>query len=95
MNLDLRGEVAAARQALRDAYLGRPGPRALLRQHARLVDRTVKALWGEAGVSGDAVRRATGFDLPGTGATVEPPPGAAERAALERLDPQGVRYRLL
>jgi len=61
----------------------------------RLVDGRLVLAASRPGVSGDAVRRATGFDLPRTGATVEPPPGAAERAALERLDPQGVRYRLM
>jgi [protein-PII] uridylyltransferase len=60
MKFDLRGEVAAARQALRNAYLDRPSPRTLLRAHARLIDRTVKSVWGESGVAGEAALVATG-----------------------------------
>jgi glutaconate CoA-transferase subunit B len=60
-----------------------------------LVDGRLALAACRPGVSADAVRRATGFDLPGTGAAVEPPPCTAERAALERLDPEGVRYRLV
>jgi [protein-PII] uridylyltransferase len=60
MKFDLRAEVAAARQSLRDAYLKRPNPRALLTKHSQLVDRTVKALWGETGVAADAALVATG-----------------------------------
>ena len=60
MKSDLRAEVAAARQALKDAYLRRPNPRQLLAKHTQLVDRTVKALWGETGVGADAALVATG-----------------------------------
>src|ERR671911_542968 len=60
MKFDLRGEVAVARQALRDSYLRRPKPAALLRSHTQLIDRTVKAVWGETGVSSDAALVATG-----------------------------------
>ena len=42
MSGDLRGEVAAGRQALRESYLRRPDPRALLTQHSQLIDRTVQ-----------------------------------------------------
>src|SRR5256885_4869497 len=42
----LREQVAAERAALRAAYLARPQPRALLRAHAQLIDRTVKAVPG-------------------------------------------------
>jgi [protein-PII] uridylyltransferase len=42
----LREQVAAERAALRAAYLERPDPRALLRQHARLIDRTLKDVPG-------------------------------------------------
>src|SRR5678815_4474274 len=45
----LRESVAAARQALRDQYLRDPKPRRMLRDHADLVDRTVRTLWDEAG----------------------------------------------
>jgi hypothetical protein len=41
MKLDVRSELAAARQALRESYLRQPNPRLLLRRHAQLVDRTV------------------------------------------------------
>jgi [protein-PII] uridylyltransferase len=60
MKFDLRAEVAAARQSLKDAYLKRPNARVLLTQHSQLVDRTVKALWGETGVAADAALVATG-----------------------------------
>ena len=59
MKFDLRAEVAAERQALREAYLRRPNPRALLAKHTQLVDRTAKALWGEAAVATEAALVAT------------------------------------
>ena len=57
MKFDLRAEVAAERQALREAYLRRPNPRALLAKHTQLVDRTVKAVWGETGGARSRARR--------------------------------------
>jgi [protein-PII] uridylyltransferase len=60
MKFDLRAEVAGARQALKDAYLRRPNPRSLLAKHTRLVDATVKAVWGENVIAGDAALVATG-----------------------------------
>jgi [protein-PII] uridylyltransferase len=60
MKPDLRSEVAAARQALREAYLRQPNPRTLLARHAQLVDRAVRTLWGEALVPGGAALVATG-----------------------------------
>lgn len=60
----------------------------------RLVDGRLALTACRPGVSEDEVRRATGFDLPGAGTAVEPPPSATERAALDRLDPEGIRCRL-
>ncbi|HEY5899817.1 MAG TPA: [protein-PII] uridylyltransferase [Burkholderiales bacterium] len=42
----LREQVAAERAALRAAYLGRPDPRALLKAHSQLIDRTIKSVTG-------------------------------------------------
>jgi [protein-PII] uridylyltransferase len=60
MKFDPRAGVAAERQALREAYQRRPDPRALLARHTQLVDRAVKALWGESGVATEAALVATG-----------------------------------
>jgi [protein-PII] uridylyltransferase len=56
----LRREVAAGRAELRESYLRRPNPARLLRAHARLVDRAVKALWEDAGMPPGAALVATG-----------------------------------
>ena len=60
MNLDQRGELAAARQALRESYLRRPNPRDLLSKHCQLIDRTVTAVWNEIAPVRDAALVATG-----------------------------------
>jgi [protein-PII] uridylyltransferase len=57
---DLRAAIQAEREALRTAYPSDPRPRRLLRQHAQLVDRYVKAIWAEAGLPAGAALVATG-----------------------------------
>ena len=53
----LREQVAAERAALRAAYLSKPDPRVLLKAHAQLIERTVKAV---PGLPADAALVATG-----------------------------------
>ena len=57
---DWRRDLAAGRQALREAYFCQPNSRLLLRRHALLIDRTVKGIWAQAGVSAGAALVATG-----------------------------------
>jgi len=90
----LRSEVAAARQGLRAAYFERPNPAQLLRRHARLVDRTVRSVWRQAGLPPAAALVATGgygrgelypssdIDLL---VLLAAEPDEAARASLERL----------
>jgi len=48
----LRGGLQQSRDALRDAYLKGRKPAWLLREHARLIDRTLQDLWREFGPAG-------------------------------------------
>ncbi len=91
---DLRGAIQAERDALRTAYLGNPRPRRLLRQHAHVVDRHVKAIWAEAAPPAGAALVATGgygrgelFPYSDIDILVllAGDPGEVERSALERL----------
>jgi [protein-PII] uridylyltransferase len=51
----LRGGLRQSREALRDAYLKGRKPAWLLREHAKLVDRTLQALWKAHGLAGALV----------------------------------------
>jgi [protein-PII] uridylyltransferase len=90
----LREQVAAGRAALREAYLKKPEPRALLQRHAQLIDRTVKTAWAQVKPSRAAALVATGgygrgelypssdIDLL---VLLPAEPDAAERERVERL----------
>ena len=91
----LRREVAAERAALRAWYLQhKPKPLQLLHRHAKLVDRTVKAVLGHGGMPAGAALVATGgygrgelyphsdIDLL---VLLARDPGEQDRALLERL----------
>jgi len=55
-----RNELQAARAALREAYLRRPRPHALLRGHSGAVDRAIKTIWRELQPAAGAALLATG-----------------------------------
>jgi [protein-PII] uridylyltransferase len=94
LSASLRSEVAAARAELKASYRVQPHPARLLRQHARLVDRTVKTVWQQAGMPSGSALVATGgygrgelypcsdIDLL---VLLAAEPDEAGRAALERL----------
>ena len=55
-----RTTLQSGRRALHEAYLSSPRPRRLLREHAKLVDRILRVLWRDAGISSSAALIATG-----------------------------------
>jgi [protein-PII] uridylyltransferase len=57
----VRAELAAARQALREAYFKQPEPRLLLERHTQLIDRTVTDLWLQAELAGAALVATGGY----------------------------------
>lgn len=90
----LRLELNAARERLREGYLHKPVPARLLREHTRLVDAVLRALWRELNPARDAALVATGGY--GRGALfpysdvdvlmlLARAPDAQERERLERL----------
>ena len=91
---ELRDELRASREALRAAYLKGKSPAWLLREHARLIDRTLGKLWSGYAPSPGMALVATG----GYGRSEQYPcsdvdvlvllakePSEAERGQLERL----------
>ncbi|MBV8031726.1 MAG: [protein-PII] uridylyltransferase [Betaproteobacteria bacterium] len=90
-----RGELAAGRQALREAFsAGKLAPAALLRRHAQLIDGIVRDVWQELELPREAALVATGGYgrgelFPGSDVDLlvllPGDPDAAQRERLERL----------
>ncbi|KPK05177.1 MAG: protein-PII uridylyltransferase [Betaproteobacteria bacterium SG8_39] len=89
-----RPDLAAGRDRLRDQYLQSPSPARLLRDHARLVDGVLRALWAELNPARGAALVATGgygrgelFPYSDVDVLIllERAPNAQERERLERL----------
>ena len=55
-----RHELSTGRERLREGFLRKPAPDALLRNHTRLVDRVLRALWAELSPAPGAALVATG-----------------------------------
>jgi [protein-PII] uridylyltransferase len=90
-----RLELASRRQALREGFFAdKTKPQVLLRRHAQLIDRMVKAVWAELGLGAKASLVATGGYgrgelFPGSDVDLlillPHEPAAQQREALERL----------
>jgi [protein-PII] uridylyltransferase len=59
--VNLRQQLAAQRQELREAYAKHPHPGLLLRGHAALIDRTIRAVWADSAVEGAALVATGGY----------------------------------
>ncbi|MBI3371150.1 MAG: [protein-PII] uridylyltransferase [Betaproteobacteria bacterium] len=56
----VRAALSSGRARLREQFLAHPNPRRLLRGHTRLIDASLKTLWRESGVTGEAALVAVG-----------------------------------
>jgi len=56
----LRAALKAGREALRESFLARPDTPKLLREHSRLVDRTIRDVWRASGMPSHAAVLAVG-----------------------------------
>jgi [protein-PII] uridylyltransferase len=90
----MRAALQTERNALRAAYLHHPDPRALLRGHARIIDRTITSIWRQFRPSRHAALVATGGYgrgelFPSSDIDIlvllDADPGPDQRTRLERL----------